>query len=121
MALHSISGCRLLDRKSEENRPTPSSGRAKARLSLSGADRGHVGTLPRSALPDELRAAGYDLRPADPPEGRRILANAITQTLTLTSCGVFEEMTEGSTKPVAEIRTHAGIVCVLRYAFALLL
>ena len=28
----------------------------------------------------------------------RLLAHAIAQRLTLTSCGVFEEMTEGSTK-----------------------
>jgi hypothetical protein len=27
---------------------------------------------------------------------------------------VFEEMTEGSTKPIAETRTHAGIVRVVR-------
>jgi hypothetical protein len=68
-------------------------------------------------LPDELRAPDYDLRPTDPPDGQRILASAITQNLTLTSCGIFEEWTEGSTKPIAQVRHHTGIVCVLRYSF----
>jgi hypothetical protein len=66
-------------------------------------------------LGDELRELGYDVRPADPAEGTRILPHAISQRLTLTSCGVFEEMTEGSTNAVAEIRTHAGIARVVRY------
>lgn len=74
---------------------------------------------PNSTLPDDLIAIGYNVVPADPPEGQRILANAITQKLTLSSCGVFEALTEGSTKPVAEIRSHAGIVPVWRFAFTL--
>ena len=39
--------------------------------------------LPGSALPDELRGAGYDLVPAG--EGERILPAAITREFTLTS------------------------------------
>ena len=78
-----------------------------------------VDALPDSVIPAELRAAGYDVQPDDPPEGQRILAAAITQKLTLTSCGVFEEMTEGSTKTVAEVRRHAGIVRVLRHGFTI--
>jgi hypothetical protein len=70
-------------------------------------------------LPAELRAAAYDLQPADPPEGSRLLASAITQKLTLTSCGIFEEMTEDSIKPVVEVWQHAGIVRVVRYGFNL--
>jgi hypothetical protein len=45
--------------------------------------------------------------------GQRILADAITQRLRLTSCGVFEQITESSSKPVAEIRIHTGIARVL--------
>jgi hypothetical protein len=73
--------------------------------------------LPGSMLPNDMRQLGYDAREIG--EGRRILANAITQKLTLTSCGIFEEMTEGSTKAVAEVRTHAGIARVVRYGFNL--
>jgi hypothetical protein len=76
-------------------------------------------TLPNSPIPQQLVELGYDVRPADPPEGQRILADAIVQKLTLTSSGEFEEMTEGSTKPVAEVRHHVGIARVLRYSFAL--
>ena len=73
--------------------------------------------LPESTLPDEL--AGYDIRPADPPETMRLLAHAIEQKLTLSSCGIFETMTEGSTKAVAQVRTHDGICRVLRFTFTL--
>lgn len=48
-----------------------------------------------------------------------MVAHAITQRLTLTSCGIFEELIEGSTKPVTEVRTHAGIARVVRYSFAI--
>lgn len=48
----------------------------------------------------------------------RILAHAIRQRLTLTSSsGAFEELIEGSTKALAEVRTHAGICRVMRYRF----
>jgi len=64
-------------------------------------------------LPDELRAAGYDLREAG--QGERIIAGTIVEKLTSTSCSVLEITTEGSTKPLAEVRRHAGIVRTRRY------
>jgi hypothetical protein len=68
-------------------------------------------------LPAELRAAGYDLMPAG--EGERILASAIVEELTLSSSGALVPLTEGSTKAVAEVRRHAGIVKVARYTFTM--
>jgi hypothetical protein len=41
------------------------------------------------------------------------------QTLTLTSSSAFEEIAEGSKKPIAEIKTHAGITEAMRYTFTL--
>jgi hypothetical protein len=75
------------------------------------------GVLPSSMLPADLRELGYYVR--DVGEGERILANAIVEKLTMTSCGVFEVMTEGSTKAVAQVRHHAGIARVLRYSLPL--
>jgi hypothetical protein len=46
------------------------------------------------------------------------LPAAIRQAFTLSSSGALEAMTEGSTKPVALTQTHAGIVKVERYSFA---
>jgi hypothetical protein len=43
---------------------------------------------------------------------------AIAERLTLTSCGISEALIEGSTKAVAEVRHHSGIVPVRRYSFA---
>jgi hypothetical protein len=89
-------------------------------VSIPGAPEVIFEALPESALPEDLIAMGHDIGPADPPQTMRILAHAIRQRLTLTSCGIFEELTEGSTKPIAETRTHAGIVRVVRYTFSLL-
>jgi hypothetical protein len=50
-------------------------------------------------------------------DGERILAAAIVERFTLTADGEFEPLVEGSTKPVAEVRRHAGIVKVKRYRF----
>jgi hypothetical protein len=69
--------------------------------------------LPGSTLPDELCNAGYDVR--DLRDGERILATAITEQFTLNAG--FEPLTQGSTKPIASIVTHAGIVKVKRFAF----
>ncbi len=41
---------------------------------------------------------------------------AIIERFTLTADGEFEPLVEGSTKPVAQTRRHAGIVKVLRFA-----
>jgi hypothetical protein len=66
-----------------------------------------VECLPTSTLPSELAKAGYQLQPADPPEGQRILPAAITEAV----------ITEGSTVP--NMMQHTGIVQVLRYSFPL--
>ena len=74
-------------------------------------------TLPDSVLPARLMALGYEVVPDDPPNGERILAGTVVEKFTLTSSGIFERMVEGSTKAVASIRTHAGIVRVERFSF----
>jgi hypothetical protein len=68
----------------------------------------------RGPFADELRQLGYGVRKIN--EGVRILARTIVEKLTLTSC---EEMTEGSTKPVAEVRRHAAIARVLLHSFTI--
>jgi hypothetical protein len=60
----------------------------------------------------------YDVTEID--EGERILAAAITEQFTMTAGGEFEPLVEGSTKPIAKTRTHAGIVRVLKYSLTLL-
>jgi hypothetical protein len=82
--------------------------------SVPGALEVAIECLPGSTLPDELRAAGYDLRKDG--EGERILPAAIVQEFTMSSYGAFEPLTPGSTKPV-EVRRHAGIVAVMRFSF----
>jgi hypothetical protein len=47
------------------------------------------------------------------------LPAAIVQEFTLTSSGAYEPLTEGSTKPIAQILRHAGIVKLTRYSFTL--
>ena len=72
--------------------------------------------LPNSSFLGAART-GHDV--TEIGEGQRILATPIEERLTLTSCGVLELLTEGSTKPVAQVRTHAGIARVMRYTFTL--
>ena len=50
-------------------------------------------------------------------EGLRILPGLIVEKFTRRPEGELELLSEGSTIPVAETRTHAGIVKVKRYAF----
>ena len=69
----------------------------------------HLNSLPFSVSLSQLSGM-TSVRSA---RGQRILADAITQRLRLTSCGVFEQITESSSKPVAEIRIHTGIARVL--------
>jgi hypothetical protein len=78
--------------KAASNQPVPGTGRAPAG---------------RTA-----KKLGYEVG-----DGERILATAITEQSTLTADGEFEALVEGSTKPVAQTRTNAGIVKVKRYAF----
>jgi hypothetical protein len=86
-------------------------------VSIPGAETVVFECLPGSPLPEKLRAAGYILMPADPPEGERILPAAITERFALNSRGELEPLTEGSTMAVAEVRRHAGICKVERYSF----
>ena len=73
--------------------------------------------LPGSTLPAELRKAGYDITELD--EGERILPAAIVEKFTRRADGELEPLSEGSTKPIAETTTHAGIVKVKRWAFSM--
>jgi hypothetical protein len=73
--------------------------------------------LPGSVLPDQLLNLGYDV--IEIGHGERILAGVIEEHFARRADGELEPITPGSTAPVAEIRTHAGIVKVTRYAFDL--
>ena len=84
---------------------------------MPGAPEVTIECLPESTPPDELRAAGYDLMSAG--EGERILANAVTQVLTLSSSGALEPLTSASSRPVATKVVHAGVARVPRYAFTM--
>jgi hypothetical protein len=48
---------------------------------------------------------------------QRILSGAIVERFVRGPEGELEPMTDGSTRPVAETRTHAGIVRVRHYTF----
>ena len=74
-----------------------------------------VEALPDSSVPDDLRALGYDVR--EDGETERILPHQIVERFTRRADGELEPVTSGSTKAIAETRTHAGIVRVKRYAF----
>jgi hypothetical protein len=88
-------------------------------VSIPGAPLVTFEVLESSTLPDVMRdELGYDVVPADPPEGTRLLAAGITELLSLTSSGAFEPATENSTKTTIE-RHHTGIVRVLRYTFTM--
>jgi hypothetical protein len=62
-----------------------------------------------------LRKLGYDVTEID--EGERILPAAIIERFVARADGELELLTAGSTRPIAETRTHAGICKVKRYAF----
>jgi hypothetical protein len=49
----------------------------------------------------------------------RILPAAIIERFTLTADGEFEPLVEGSSKPIAQTRRHAGIVRTRRFTFDL--
>jgi hypothetical protein len=83
--------------------------------SVPGAAEVTVECLPDSALPDDLRGLGYDVREVG--GGERILPHRIVQQFVRRADGELEPLTEGSTKPIAETRTHAGIAKVKQYAF----
>jgi hypothetical protein len=83
--------------------------------SVPGATEVTVECLPDAALPDDLRGLGYDVREVG--DGERILAHRIVERFVRRSDGELEPLTAESSKPIAETRTHAGIVKVKRYAF----
>jgi hypothetical protein len=75
--------------------------------------------LPDSQLPWLLIERGWLVVAADPPEGQRIVSGTIVEKFIRRADGELEPLTSESTKPVAEIRTHAGIVRTERYRFEL--
>jgi hypothetical protein len=74
-----------------------------------------VECLPDSTLPNDLRALGYDVIAAG--DGERVLPHQIVERFVRRTDGELEPLTEGSTKTIAETRTHAGIVRVKRFGF----
>jgi hypothetical protein len=50
-------------------------------------------------------------------EGKRILPAAIIERFVMRADGDFEPLTGGSTRAVAQVVQHAGVVRVKRYAF----
>jgi hypothetical protein len=83
-------------------------------VSVPGALEVTMECLPDSALPNDLRALGYDVHEVD--DGERILPHQIVERFVRRADGELEPLTEGSTMAVAEVRTHAGICKVTRYA-----
>jgi hypothetical protein len=71
--------------------------------------------LPGSQLPDQFPALGYKVE--SDGTGQRILHSAIVERFARTSSGALEPLSEGSTKPVAEVRRHAGITSVDKFWF----
>jgi hypothetical protein len=86
-------------------------------ISLPGHEEVRIECLPGSALPNDLRGLGYRLLAIE--DGERILAGAIVEKFVRRADGDLEQLTAGSTKPVAEVRRHAGIVRTERYTFDL--
>jgi hypothetical protein len=88
--------------------------------SIAGAPMVTFEVLEHSELPDVIRDdLGYDVVPADPPEGTRLLANATEVKFTTNSDGTLAPLTEGSTQAVTTIMRHAGIVPTRRFCFVL--
>lgn len=52
-------------------------------------------------------------------EGQRLIPHAILQAFAIGRCGELVPLTPGSTAKVTTIMTHAGIVTVERFKFAL--
>jgi hypothetical protein len=69
--------------------------------------------LPGSALPAKLTELGWHVAPIGTSE--RILPNAITQKLELSSSGALVAPTAGSTRATALVVTNAGIAIVEQF------
>jgi hypothetical protein len=52
-------------------------------------------------------------------EGERILPFGIVEKFVRGDDGTMQPLTEGSTRPIAEVRTHAGIAKVRRFSFGI--
>lgn len=66
-----------------------------------------------SPLPDQLRDTGYDVTVIG--QTQRILPHAIEQKFVIGAGGVLELATAGSTRPITQTTTHAGIVTTTVY------
>jgi hypothetical protein len=86
-------------------------------VSVPGAAEVTVECLPDSNLPNDLRALAYNIVAAG--SGERILPHRIVERFVRRADGDLEPVTAGSTKPIAETRTHAGICKVKRYSLIL--
>jgi hypothetical protein len=86
--------------------------------SIPGAVEVVIEVLPDSPIPAYFISRGYEVRPAVPPEGERIIAGSITERLELSSSGAVVAATEDSTKPV-HMRVHSGIVRTRRFTFSI--
>lgn len=73
--------------------------------------------LEHSPFPEEMRQCGYILQ--DEGDGQRILASALVEHFVRAADGQLELLTEGSTRPIAESRHHAGICRVRKWSFEL--
>jgi hypothetical protein len=70
--------------------------------------------VPRSSLPTELLARGYDVT----GDGERIAPTAISVRFCTGADGELEPLTSGSTRAVAQVVTHVGVCRVKRHAFS---
>jgi hypothetical protein len=69
--------------------------------------------VPSPPLPDQLRAAGYEVTEIGTTQ--RILAHAVEQKFVIGTSGSLELATAGSSRPVTQTVTHAGIVVTTVY------
>ncbi|HWX61964.1 hypothetical protein [Bradyrhizobium sp.] len=65
----------------------------------------------------DLADLGYS--PIEIEDGQRIMSAAVEECFTRTAAGALEPWTEGSARPVAEVRRHAGFVPTLRWSLVL--
>jgi hypothetical protein len=70
-----------------------------------------------ATIASDLADLGYS--PVEIEGGTRILPTAIEESFVRNVDGTLSPLTEGNAKPVAEVRTHAGIVRTRRYCFTI--
>jgi len=109
-------GDALADRKRRFEKIVTEAGRKNAWVtSVSGAELVTFDALEGSPLAADLRERGFEV--TDEGWGERILAVGITEKFARGPGGELVPITEGSTRPIAETRRHAGIVRIRRFAF----